>query len=164
MSAASPSWRWHRRKEHARKVPRQLRPNLDGPTRSAAASVGRREIFPSPRRRRRAAASHRACSSPAEKARGECSTPSTPSIWRTGGLAARPESCRRVANRGQNLQKWEERHAGVVVDVWAVRGRRTVGGTRGAAGGTRRGGGGCARRWACPRGWTRNVIRRSRPA
>jgi len=44
--------------------------------------------------------------------------PATPSIKRTGGLAARPGSCRRVA---QNLRKWEARNASVVIKVWVAR-------------------------------------------
>src|SRR6266511_106977 len=36
-------------------------------------------------------------------------------LSRTGGLAASPGSCRIIAGRGQNLRKWEERNACVVV-------------------------------------------------
>ena len=50
-------------------------------------------------------------------------------IWRTGGLAARPWSCRGIVGRGRNLRKWESRDACVVVGVWVARGRRTGGGT-----------------------------------
>ena len=96
---------------------------------SAAASVGRRErsspAHGAPYAPRR---SQRACPSTADKAKGEYTLLSTPGIWRTGGLAARPESCRIIASRSQNLRKWEARNACVVVDVWVARGRRTNGG------------------------------------
>src|SRR5437660_426668 len=51
----------------------------------------------------------------------------------TGELAARPGSCRIIAGRSTSTCGMEARDACVVVDVWVARGRRTDGGTRGAA-------------------------------
>src|SRR5437764_1315280 len=43
-------------------------------------------------------------------------SPSHFRIYRTGGLAARPDSCRRIAARCVNLWTWESRNACVVID------------------------------------------------
>jgi hypothetical protein len=51
---------------------------------------------------RRAAASQRACPSTADVQKESTPFLSTLSIWRTGGLAARPESCLRVADVGKD--------------------------------------------------------------
>src|SRR5437764_14396137 len=75
----------------------------------------------------------------ARSGKGEYPLLSTLIIRHDPGLAASPGSCRIIAGRGQNLRKWEERHACVGVDVWVTRVRRTGGGTRGAVAGTRRG-------------------------
>ena len=50
--------------------------------------------------------------------KGVCRLLSTFNIYRSGGLAARPGSYRRIVGRGHNLRKWGARHACVVVDVW----------------------------------------------
>src|SRR5262249_31521232 len=43
--------------------------------------------------------------------KGECPLPSTLSISRTGGLAARPESCRIIAHMGKAQRRWDRRVA-----------------------------------------------------
>jgi transposase len=88
-------------------------------------------------------------------------SPSTLSIERTGGLAARPGSCRRIA---------EPTEVGRAKCVCCYRrmgraGRRTDGGTRGAVAGTRRGGAGvCAARLRGAAGPCRRAAGAGRPA
>jgi hypothetical protein len=80
---------------------------------SAAASVGRWDIRlanDAYRRTRRAAASREACQfqrTAKGKGKGkEISLLATLNVFRTGGLAARPGSWRRIVGRGYNLRKW----------------------------------------------------------
>ncbi len=67
------------------------------------------------RRTRRGAASRGGCPSTATRGKGGYPLLSIFILSRTGGLAASPGSCRIIAGRGQNLRKWEERNACVVV-------------------------------------------------
>src|SRR5262249_9310437 len=56
---------------------------------------------------------------------------STPSIGRTGGLAARARSCRIVLHYRQILAETGGTNALDFIDAWFARGPRTNGGTRG---------------------------------
>lgn len=71
------------------------------------------------------------------RVKGEYPVLPIPSIQRTGGLAARPGSCRIVVEAG-TLRKWEARNAHVAVVVWVARGLRPDGGSRETVGPCRR--------------------------
>jgi hypothetical protein len=105
-------------------------------------ACGAREVLLGRRTAVRGAASRGGCRFTADD-RGEGFTPlPTLIVEGTGGLAARPGSCRRIACQSQYLRQRESRSACGVVNVWVARGRPTIGGTRGAVAGTRRGGAG----------------------
>jgi hypothetical protein len=82
--------------------------------------VGLRGIFPGQRAAllRRTVTSQRAFAVSNRQAKEAYSLPSpTSSVTRTGGLAARPESCRTIASRSQKLRKWKARNACAVIDL-----------------------------------------------
>src|SRR5215468_12411418 len=63
-----------------------------------------------------------ACPSTADdQGKGEYPLLPNLNVYRTGGLAARPGSCRRIAGRGQGLRRWE-RDMRVLLSTYGGRG------------------------------------------